>query len=142
MLSIFNANSVLVHSISISPDDNWLLLANDERGLSIVKIIIEDINKSSSINKYDLSFVLAAEGIGFWKIIGTRMTKDMDYIYSIENWYGIFICSFTEIKNSDPSSYPLPITFKNVWPFKKINPSIYSLALMKNSDYLLVGVRS
>ncbi|KAL4494078.1 hypothetical protein ABPG72_016034 [Tetrahymena utriculariae] len=144
-VGIFNTQSVTAHSAFVSPDDNWLLVANDQKGLFIFKIIInyqQTHSNNQQQNEYQLNFNLKAYGLTDWKAVDVVITDSMDYIYCVDNWYGIYIYKFSNLVNSVSSKNPQQIQFNRVWPFSKINPSTYCLILLQSSTYLAVGVRS
>ncbi|EAR87378.2 calpain family cysteine protease (macronuclear) [Tetrahymena thermophila SB210] len=139
-LLVFETNSITVHTVQVSPDNKWLILANDQVGLQILRIIIT--NNTNTNENNILNFTLAAQGTSYWKIVDAAITDQMDYIYSLDNWFGIFICRFDIISNANQSQYPIQINNINFWPFQTINPSTYCLSLIQNSNYLVIGLRS
>ncbi|EAR96669.2 calpain family cysteine protease (macronuclear) [Tetrahymena thermophila SB210] len=130
----FNSQSNIIHQIYISKDDQWILLGNDVLGMAALQLSINQ-------NDHSIDFTLAGQGIMNWKTWAVVVTDDLQYVYGLDNWFGIYICDFRQVTLASQALYPVNVNFIKYWPFHSIN-LIYTLKLTKDNKYLLIGFRS
>ncbi|KAL4496722.1 hypothetical protein ABPG73_011688 [Tetrahymena malaccensis] len=115
-VGIFNTQSVTAHSAFVSPDDNWIFVANDQKGLYIMKIMQSIfIQTSTSYYKWRC----------YCKSIGGQ-----NYFFGAFDQEGLFIYNITD-----------PYNFKTVYRNQFINSLIDSIAFANNLKYMMLPIQ-
>ncbi|KAL4482593.1 hypothetical protein ABPG72_005836 [Tetrahymena utriculariae] len=88
----------VIHKIFISKDDKSILLGNDSLGRQVILIKINYNNNSQEL-------IQAASGIMALQSQVNVLTDDLNYMYGLDVWSGVFVYNFRSILNNSGFKY-------------------------------------
>ncbi|EAR95721.2 tetratricopeptide repeat protein (macronuclear) [Tetrahymena thermophila SB210] len=151
-----NTGSNGIYKSSIFTDSkqniDWLYLSDDLKGLTIVR--------SYKIDKSNRNLLIVGRGAVIFKTRDAVITNDQNFVYVADNWNGLFIGNLTsfyqqvnqQLVQNNQHFQIISIKLSKYWFSSSINPSLYSLKLIKSmqtpqkenqvEQFLVLGVRS
>ncbi|EAR84025.2 calpain family cysteine protease, putative (macronuclear) [Tetrahymena thermophila SB210] len=133
-LAQYQSQTSFIHQGYISKDDKWIILGNDDLGLTIISV--QNYSKNNS-----LELVLAGQGMMQQKTSSIILTNDNQYAYGVDLNNGIYVSDFNQILSAGTSQYPIQIQFTFLWPLQNYY-AFQGIQITNDNRFLFVGVRS
>ncbi|EAR84354.2 calpain family cysteine protease (macronuclear) [Tetrahymena thermophila SB210] len=140
ILSQYNSQTNILAYITLSSDMQWLYIADQFLGATILKLTYAE-NQDGSIKTFNMN--LAGQVGGLYFVAQVQATNDNQYLYALDRWYGVQIISLSPLISAKPSSYPVQLKITQLfWPYTDMNPVFMGALISSDSNYLIISVRS